>query len=372
MSRELGMQASLRSPALLCTLSLLLGGEVLLAQEHAKAKVRKVPDNLSAEEATAARVYQDALPAVVTIAARHASRDGKNSEGSLGTGVLISPDCHVLTAAHVVDGAEEILVKTQDGIARPAVHIFSEAGADIALLRLVDPDLSLAHAKLGDSDRLSVGQWAYAIGTPFGLENSFSAGRISGFREFDRLYDGTILAEFIQTDATLNSGSSGGPVFNSSGEVIGIASRIFSLSGGSEGIGFAVAINTAKQLLALEDRIWMGFDAAFLESDVLGRFFNLDVEGGMLVQQVVKGSPADKAGLRGGTIKATIGGQEILLGGDLILAMGVQESCHLECLVRTRQSLAGSDEIKVRFLRGGQEMVAVVDVSASRRNFLEP
>ena len=108
-----------------------------------------------------------------------------------------------------------------------------------------------------------MGQWAYAIGTPFGLENSFSAGRISGFREFGRLYDGTILAEFIQTDAALNSGSSGGPVFNSNGEVIGIASRILSLSGGSEGVGFAVAINTAKQLLALEDRIWMGFDAAF-------------------------------------------------------------------------------------------------------------
>lgn len=366
------MRTSLRSLALLLTLSILLAGEVLLAQEHATAKVRQVPDNLMAEEATAANVYQEALPAVVTIAARYASQEEGNPEGSLGTGVLISPDCHVLTAAHVVDGAQEILVKTQDGVARPAVHIFSEAGADIALLRLVDPDLNLAHAKLGDSDRLSVGQWAYAIGTPFGLENSFSAGRISGFREFDRLYDGTILAEFIQTDAALNSGSSGGPVFNSSGEVIGIASRIFSLSGGSEGIGFAVAINTAKQLLALEDRIWMGFDAVFLESDTLGALFNLDIEGGMLVQQVVKGSPADKAGLRGGTVKADIEGQEVLLGGDLIVAMGPQESCHHECLVRARQSLAGSDEIKVSFLRGGREMEALVDVSASRRNFLEP
>lgn len=362
----------LRSAALLYTLSILLGGEVLLAQEHATAKVRQAPDYLSAEEATAARVYRDLLPAVVTIAARHASQGGEKSEGSLGTGVLISPDCHVLTAAHIVDGAQEILVKTQDGIARPAVHIFSEAGADIALLRLLDPDPDLAHAKLGDSDRLAVGQWAYAIGTPFGLENSFSAGRISGFREFGRLYDGTILAEFIQTDAALNSGSSGGPVFNSNGEVIGIASRILSLSGGSEGVGFAVAINTAKQLLALEDRIWMGFDAAFLEGDALRNLFNLDVEGGMLVQQVVKGSPADEAGLRGGTIKASIAGQEILLGGDLILALGVQESCHLECLVRARQSLAGSDQIRVKFLRGGQEMVTIVDVSSSRRSFLEP
>ena len=96
----------LRSPVLVYTLSLLLSGEVLRSQEHATAKVRIPPDNLSAEEATAARVYQDVLPAVVTIAARHASQGEEKSEGSLGTGVLISPDCHVLTAAHIVDGAQ--------------------------------------------------------------------------------------------------------------------------------------------------------------------------------------------------------------------------------------------------------------------------
>ena len=361
-------------PRVVFALGLLAGAGVLLAQEHAVPKVRQAPDNLSAEEAAAARVYEQALPAVVTIVARLSvmTAEGEHQQASLGAGVLISPDCHILTAAHVVAGAEEIQVRTQDGKIRAATLVFSEAGADIALLRLIDPDPHLPHAKLGDSDRLSVGQRTYAIGAPFGLENSFSAGRISAFREFNRLYDGTILAEFIQTDAALSIGSSGGPIFNSSGEVIGIASRIFSISGGSEGIGFAVAINTAKQLLALEDRIWMGFESIFLQRETLAKLFNLDLEGGMLVQQVAKGSPADRAGLRGGTVVARLLDQELLLGGDLILGFGPQESCHLECLVRAAENLAGRDRILVRFLRSGREMETLVDVSASRRNFLDP
>ncbi len=120
-------------------------------------------------------------------------------------------------------------------------------------------------------NRLAVGQIAFAIGSPYGLEHSFSVGHISGFREFDRLYDGTILAEFIQTDAAINVGNSGGPVFNSRGEVIAIASRIISVSGGSQGLGFAVAINTAKKLLALgeKDKTVVAFVAGYPNVDYL-------------------------------------------------------------------------------------------------------
>ncbi len=345
----------------------------IYGQEHAVPKVRVPPKDLSGEEATAVQLYRKVLPTVVTIltSTQVLTEEGGREQEGLGSGVLVSPEGHALTAAHVVEGAEKIQVKTSDGALRPAQLVFSESSADIALVRLLDPAPQLSYAKLGDSDRLSVGQMAYLIGSPFGLENSFSVGHISGFREFDRLYDGTILAEFIQTDAAINSGNSGGPVFDSKGEVIGIASRIFTQSGGSEGLGFAIAINTARQLLALEDRPWMGIEGVFLDGGALARLLNLDLEGGLLVQRVAKGSPADKAGLRGGSVPARIVGREVLLGGDLILEINTQEACHSECLVREGRRLAGLDRIPVSFLRGGKIMETVVDVSGTRRNFLK-
>ncbi|MFQ5792906.1 MAG: S1C family serine protease [Acidobacteriota bacterium] len=346
----------------------------LYAQEHAARKTRGAPDYLAGEEARAAQLYREVLPTVVTILTSTEvfnQTGGREEQGGIGSGVLISPEHHVLTAAHVVAGADEIMLKTRDGKLRPAELLFSESSADIALLRLATPDPDLKHAPLGDSDRLAVGQRVYVIGAPYGLELSFSIGHISAFREFNRLYDGTILAEFIQTDAAINSGNSGGPVFNSRGEVIGIASRILTLSGGSEGLGFVVTINTAKQLLALEDRAWTGLETIFLTGEQLAQLLNLDLEGGLLVQRVARGSPADKAGLRGGWISAQILGRDILLGGDLILELGSQEACHSECLVRAGSHFSGQDQIPVRFLRGGKVMQTVVDVSATRRSFLK-
>ena len=291
---------------------------MLDGQEHAAPKVRVAPDYLSGQEAQATQLYREVLATVVTVltSQRVLTQEGQGQQGGIGSGVLISPECHVLTAAHVVEVADEITVRTHDGMLFPAELLFSESSADIALLRILPPVPELKHAKLGDSDRLAVGQRTYAMGSPYGLVNSFSVGHISGFREFDRLYDGAILAEFIQTDAAINSGNSGGPVFNSKGEVIGIASRILSVSGGFQGLGFVVAINTAKQLLALEDRAWVGIEVIFLNREELAHL-NLDLPGGLLIQRVAKGSPADKAGLRGGSLPARILGQDTLLGGDL-------------------------------------------------------
>jgi serine protease Do len=343
------------------------------AQESFPAKVRKIPAYLKGAELNTARLYREMLPTVVTIFTKrevYRPEDMAQQQG-IGSGVLVSNDCHVLTAAHVVDGAEEIIVKTTDGERREAELLFSEAGADIALIKLVKPDTSLKHAKLGDSDELVVGQMAFAIGSPYGLENSFSVGHISGFREFDRLYDGTIRAEFIQTDAAINSGNSGGPIFNSQGEVIGIASRILSVSGGSQGLGFVVAINTAKQLMALEDRLWLGIEAIFLTKEMVNRLLNRDLEGGLLVERVAKGSPADRAGLRGGMIAGHILGRDFLLGGDLIIELGSVNTCRSECLVDVRKHVVGIDRIPVKLLRDGKVIELIIDVSSSRRNFLK-
>ncbi len=341
-------------------------------QAHVPRKERRAPVDLDPRELQAVGLYRDVVPAVVAILTitRRSGPSGPAVESRLGTGVLISPVCHVLTAAHVVDGAARIIVKTQDGRERPAERIFSEPGADIALLQLKEPDPGLPHALLGDSDRLAVGQDLFVIGNPRGLENTFTAGILSGFRDFAQLYDGTILVEFLQTDAAINSGNSGGPVVDSKGRVVGIASRISTQSGGSEGLGFAVAINSVKQLLAIEDRMWMGLQAIYLNRKELGILFHLDLPGALLIQTVEPDGPAHVAGLRGGSVPSRIAGRELLLGGDLILEFGGQEACHAECLVAAHKHIAGLDQIPVTFMRGGKVLKTTVDVSSSRRTGL--
>jgi serine protease Do len=343
------------------------------AMPHASPKERTTPTYLSKEETTVSTIYKKVLPAVVTIitSSNNFTEKGAIKSQGQGSGVLISHDCYILTAAHVVDGASEILVKTQDGKMRKANILFSEKTADIALLQLKVLDPTLAHAKLGDSDNLVVGQNVYAIGSPYGLENSFSSGIISAFRGDSRVYDGTVPVEFIQTDAAINPGNSGGPLFNSQGEVVGIASSILTVSGGFQGIGMVVAINTAKDLLAFEDRPWVGVESVFLTQEEYARLFNLPIQnGGLLIQRVAVNSPAAKAGLRGGYISANVAGREILFGGDIILQVGKQVTCHVGCLEKSKGVHADENKVSIRYLREGKEYTAILDTTDTRRNFL--
>ena len=339
---------------------------------HAPVNKKTFPTNLSEEETKVARLYEKVISSVVTIyTTSNAYTDkGPKENNGIGSGVLISHDCFILTAAHVVDGSTKIKVRTQDGKLRDATVLFSEKSADIALLKLDIPDGNLAHATLGDSDNMAVGQNVYAIGSPYGMENSFSSGIVSAFRNFNALYDGTVNIEFIQTDAAINSGNSGGPLFNSNGEVVGIASSILTVSGGFQGIGMAVTSNTVKSLLAFEDRPWIGVESVFLKSEDLARLFNLNLTGGLLVQKVAKASPADKAGLQGGYIAANVNGRPILLGGDIILKIDTQETCHLDCIEGLGNALLDKNNIEVKFLRGGKEHTVTVNTSEVRKNFL--
>lgn len=320
---------------------------------HIQPLKREIPKGLNAQELNTASIYEKVVPSVVTIftSSKVATPTGFKKAGGLGSGVLVSNDCHILTAAHVVAGNSEILVKTQDGKMRKATVLFSETSADIALLKLDEPDSTLIHAVLGDSDKMVVGQHIYAIGSPYGLENSFSSGIISAFRGFNKIYDGTVKVEFIQTDAAINSGNSGGPLFNSKGEVVGIASSILSVSGGFQGIGMAVTINTAKDLLSFEDRPWIGVDGLLLVREELEHLFNQSLEGGVLVQNIAKGSPADKAGLRAGDVKAIINGKEFLLGGDVIVSIENHNTCHIDCLEATRQLLLNKNKLEIKYLK---------------------
>jgi S1-C subfamily serine protease len=212
-------------------------------------RAKEVPADLPPDEASVARLYLKVLPAVVAVYGEtdKAAADRLDTTRSHGGGVVISKSGQILTAAHVLDGEERILVRTQDGIERPANLLLVDTSADLALLELAEAVANLASATLGDSDQLAVGQRVIVIGSPFGLVNSLSVGHISGFHELHTLGDdGTNqTAEFLQTDAAINLGNSGGPLFDSAGRLVAIASSYWTANGGSGGVGFATTINTA-------------------------------------------------------------------------------------------------------------------------------
>jgi S1-C subfamily serine protease len=239
------------------------------------------------------------------------------SEG-LGTGLILSTDGLVLTAAHVVAGADRVRIKIGDGEPLPARIVFADEPADVALLRLDTLPQPLSPARLGDSDRVRQGESVYVIGNPVGIEHSLSVGVVSGRHPARHVFGGSVEAELIQTDAAINSGNSGGPMFNSRGEVIAVAQRILTRGGGSEGLGFGLAINVVKRVVGLDPCIWMGFSAVPL-NETSAAMLNVPEPGALLVERVTPGGPADQAGIRGGELPVQVGREHLLLGGDVVL-----------------------------------------------------
>jgi len=207
-----------------------------------------------------------------------------------GSGVIISPDGYILTNNHVAGGASQIRVRLYDGREFTARRIGTDSETDLALVKIEAQNLP--YATLGDSSRLEQGEWVIALGSPFGLEQTMTAGIVSATgRQFGGTYD-----NYIQTDASINPGNSGGPLLNMNGDVIGINTMIYSRSGGSEGIGFSVPSNTAKTVheqLLRYGRVSRGYLGVTLQdSQTAG--------GGATVAELTNGGPASKAGLRDG------------------------------------------------------------------------
>ena len=173
-------------------------------------------------------------------------------------------------------------------------------------------------APLGDSDKVEVGDEVFVVGAPYGLSRTLTAGHISGRHSSDNKTIDAALMEFLQTDAAINQGNSGGPMFNMNGEVIGIVTRILSKSGGSEGLGFAATSKMARQLLLDQKPFWSGVEGFLLRGD-LAKALNVPQPAGLLVQRVAEGSPAARAGVLAGSMRANIDGENLLLGGDIVL-----------------------------------------------------
>src|SRR5262245_29436242 len=273
-----------------------------------------------------------------------------------GSGVLISDRGRVMTAAHVVNGMDEITVEGLAGEVVRAKLISSDAAADVSLLQLERVTAAMRVARLGNSDAVRVGQQVMVIGAPYGLAHSMSVGWISARWPPNTIFRDMPLAEFFQTTATINTGNSGGPMFNMAGEVIGIVSQNISKSGGSEGLGFVVTINTAKKLLIDRKVFWSALQGTLLTGD-LAALFNVPAPAGFLVKTVAQDSIAWKMGVMGGDRIVTIGEKELALGGDIILAVDGIPVVSEDNIEKIRIALAAAPvgtPFKVSVLRAGR------------------
>ncbi len=272
---------------------------------------------------------------------------------SLGSGFIISADGKILTNAHVVDSADSIIVKLADRSEQPAKVIGVDKATDVAVLKIESHDLPVV--KLGDSDKLEVGEWVLAIGSPFGLEHTATQGIVSAVGR--SLPDGSYVP-FIQTDAAVNPGNSGGPLFNTRGDVIGINSQIYSQTGGFMGLSFAIPINIARNVAdQLEKtghvtRGWLGVQIQSVTGE-LAKSFGLDKPSGALVAAVDPKGPATRAGIR---------------SGDIILAFGGKEIAEAAALAPIVGATAIGSTVDVKVLRDGKTLNVPVKIDALKED----
>jgi len=302
-------------------------------------------------------VFDRVQRAVVTVRTteREAVSGGDRKTVSVagqGSGVLISGDGKVLTAAHLVDAASEIQVDFAEGERVRARVVSSEPDADVSLLQLDRVPPGAVAARLADSDRARIGDRIFIVGAPYGISRTLTVGHVSGRHRPGKVWDRFALAEFLQTDAAINQGNSGGPMFNMNGEVLGVVSHLISQSGGFEGLGFVVTANVAHKLLIERRAPWWGFTGVLAAGDLM-KALNLS-EAGLLVQRVVEKSPAESLGLRGGFIRATIGERSLFLGGDVILKVQGMSCGETHRVHDALAELKTGERLTLTILRDGQ------------------
>ena len=331
------------------------------------------PPSLDPEEQNNISVYRKVIPSVVNITSTAVAFDffyGPVPQQGQGSGFIIDADGHILTNNHVIAGARQVEVTLSTKKKYRAEVIGADRQKDLAVLQINAK--GLAPLTLGDSKTLEVGQKVYAIGNPFGLNGTMTRGIISSIRSV-RGPEGNGIDGAIQTDAAINPGNSGGPLLNSHGDVIGINSMI--LTGGAEqsaGVGFAIPINSAKAVLndlvqfGRVRRPSLGIAGLLPIGPELADQMGLAADAGVLIQQVVPGGAADRAGLRGGHERAYLGNTPIYIGGDLIVEIEGQDIETPQDIANVLDNHHSGDTVKVTVYRGKQRLTLNVTLDESR------
>ena len=301
-----------------------------------------------------ASLYERVSPSVVSIQVTkiNKAKPQRRFETVVGSGVVIERDGHVLTNAHVVDGAASLSITLDSGTRTPARVLGMDTVTDLALLRIETPS-PLPAARLGDSSALHVGDEVVAIGNPMGLEQTMTRGIVSGL---NRILPGLAEQPMIQTDAPINPGNSGGPLVDRCGAVVGINTFI---SEEANSIGFALPINAGKAILRdLREtgrviRPWLGLQGREIDSQVTS-ILRLPLSPGYLIEIVYDGSPAERAGVRGGSLSVVVQGEEYLVGGDILTAIeGTPIRTHQDYLAKVK-ALKPGQRTRITILRDGQ------------------
>jgi len=319
---------------------------------------------LTEEEAINVRIYRQASPAVANILTKATEydffMDPVPVEGA-GSGFVIDPRGYILTNFHVVAGAQTIEVILGNQSRYPGKFVGADQRNDVALVKIDPKGKQLVALPLGDSAALQVGQKVLAIGDPFGFQSTLTTGVVSALGRTVQTSETTFIDEAIQTDASINRGNSGGPLINTHGEVIGINSAIYTPSGTTAGIGFAIPINTAKLIandLMTEGKVRRAYLGVVTRpvAGWLAEALDLPVQDGLLVEQTSKGSPAATAGIRGGDRLAQAGMQRIYIGGDVIVALDGQKVSNQFDINLILNRKRPGDSVTVTLYRGAKKM----------------
>jgi S1-C subfamily serine protease len=314
---------------------------------------------VAAEEQLLIRLYEQVSISVVNIAVM--TRMG----GGTGSGFVFDLEGHIVTNNHVVEDADQILVRFADDTTVEAELVGTDPDSDLAVIRVEVPADLLWPVQLGDSSVLRVGQRAIAVGNPYGFEQTMTTGIISALGRVVQRDSGFSLPQLIQTDAAINPGSSGGPLLDSRGQVIGVNTLIYSTSGSNAGIGFAVPVNAVKRVvpaLIAEGRYadpWLGISGLSL-SPMIAEALELSVDRGILLRNVVSDGPAAKAGLRGSdrTIESESG--TLTTGGDIIISLDGQMIRDMDDLINNLSERMVGRAVTLGIIRAGEEQVVEV------------
>ena len=318
-------------------------------------------------------IYERAASGVVRINAMNSSTSGSadplGGQDALGSGFVIDKTGHIVTNYHVVRDAGQVTVSFSNRDTVKATVVGTDPSTDIAVLRVETAASALTPLPMGNSDAVRVGDPVVAIGNPFGLDRTVTAGIVSALQRLIQAPNRFTIDHVIQTDAPINPGNSGGPLINARGQVIGVNTQIETGTGtsasGNVGIGFAVPSNTVKDVVAQilrtgrVDHAYLGISGQSLTEDVADQY-NLPVENGVLVEEVTEDSGAGKAGLEGGDTEVVVAGESYTLGGDIVVAFDGKKISSIEQL---RDAISGrkpGDKVKLLIYRDANKTSVIV------------